>query len=998
MRGWKVWCWDDLWRAVREERGEGPSRLSTAAARAVLGEAIARARVDGALTEVAGVIDWPGFRRRLVARIAAWTRAERRPDGAPAGDDPTLRAQWAIFGRYRDLLVRLGAEDDDGFAAWASRTLLHDPPGAWKRPGQVVFLDPELHSRAAWRAVEFAEARARSVELTLAFDPEPALAEVYGEAAAIRKRLLARGFGETAVGPELWRPKGLRDVEHELFRADGHQRSRLTDPAGLFVLGAPEGEGTALVLARLVRRLLDHGTVPEEILILFRQWNEAADLVLETLRLWGLPAGAAKRRPLASFPSIAALRLAMSLPVDGWEAEPLIQLLRNGQVRPAWAAGFGPHALPAAASAIRSTRVFRGLPSLLAALDRGLTTTGRKASIQQARSVVNRLAESIGPLDQQRTWDEHAEQLRGLADELALGGPDEVALDHLWNALDDHGAVLAGLDRAGRRWSWTDFSREVASLAGEVLAPAAEVPPGSIRLAAVDDVAGARAERVILAGLGEGSFPTREAIDGRLVPVAADPTENDVEKEGEAGPGTQGGPSSLAFGREMLRFLRVVGAADSGLVLAYPTTDAQGQELLRAGFLDDLLGLFTREAAASPEFHESHRRFDPALAEWPDLAGSPADARVHAVARACLDRDFRSLAALAREARHRSVLDGVAAALRVADSRLQSRRFGVHDGHLEDPRAVAAILTRFGPDYTFSPSQLESFLFCPFQFFLRYVLKLEPVDERDELEEDYTERGSRVHRVLEQLERMLAQEPGERLERAEAVILGEMESIRDRGSEIDSGLDEIERRRLVRTVRRYVRQYEAYQAASGEARPVPHLFEVVFGLEEDDPQSYPGLTLGDGHATVRLQGKIDRIDLVSGAERSAFRVIDYKTGSCPSKKDVKEAIYLQLPLYALAVERVVLRPQEAVLHDVGYWGLASSGFKPIPLKNWECDRQALEEYVTAVVAQLRQGVFVVDSCKDDCTARCEYSSVCRVQQVRAAGKARENPPGLELGI
>src|SRR6266403_1555008 len=110
-------------------------------------------------------------------------------------------------------------------------------------------------------------------------------------------------------------------------------------------------------------------------------------------------------------------------------------------------------------------------------------------------------------------------------------------------------------------------------------------------------------------------------------------------------------------------------------------------------------------------------------------------------------------------------------AIRVADSRLQSAHFGGYDGRIGDVRAVQQIVTKFGPDYTFSPSQLESFLFCPFQFFMRYVLKLQPVDERDELEEDYTERGSRVHRVLEQLERMLAQEPGNRLERAEAVIV-----------------------------------------------------------------------------------------------------------------------------------------------------------------------------------------------------------------------------------
>jgi ATP-dependent helicase/nuclease subunit B len=448
----------------------------------------------------------------------------------------------------------------------------------------------------------------------------------------------------------------------------------------------------------------------------------------------------------------------------------------------------------------------------------------------------------------------------------------------------------------------------------------------------------------------------------------------------------------------MLRFVRVVGSADTGVVLAYPTSDPQGQELLRAGFLDDVLGLFTSEALAGPDVHESHRRFDPTLSDWPELAGSPANARVRAVARACTSGEFTDLRDLARQPRHRRILEGTAAAIRVADSRLQSARFGGFDGRIADVRAVQQIVTKFGPDYTFSPSQLESFLFCPFQFFMRYVLKLQPVDERDELEEDYTERGSRVHRVLEQLERMLAQEPGNRLERAEAVIVNEMNSEPNRGSDIDLGINEIEQRRLVRTIRRYVRQHEAYESSDRSGTPVPHLFEVVFGFEESDPQSYESLKLGEGDVMVRLQGKIDRIDLVSASSVPAYRVIDYKTGSCPSKTDVKDAIYLQLPLYALAVERIVLHHAAARLHDVGYWGLAADGFKSIALKNWESDREALERYVTGVVGQLRRGLFIVDSCKDDCVHRCEYGSVCRIRQVRSARKVRDDGPSLELKV
>src|SRR5436305_1788818 len=134
-----------------------------------------------------------------------------------AGDDPAIVAQWAVFGRYRAVLRQLEAEDADGFAAWASNILRHDPPASWKRPGLVAFLDPLPEARAAWRALETVAGRARSVELTLAYDPDPALGEVYVEAAEVRRRLLEWGFAEVAVAPEIWRPRGLRDVEREVF-------------------------------------------------------------------------------------------------------------------------------------------------------------------------------------------------------------------------------------------------------------------------------------------------------------------------------------------------------------------------------------------------------------------------------------------------------------------------------------------------------------------------------------------------------------------------------------------------------------------------------------------------------------------------------------------------------------------------------------------------------------------------------------------------------------
>ena len=64
----------------------------------------------------------------------------------------------------------------------------------------------------------------------------------------------------------------------------------------------------------------------------------------------------------------------------------------------------------------------------------------------------------------------------------------------------------------------------------------------------------------------------------------------------------------------------------------------------------------------------------------------------------------------------------------------------------------------FDANYRFSPSQLETYLSCPFQFFSKYVFDLKPVDDRDELDEDLTQKGSRIHDILENFETFVQQQ------------------------------------------------------------------------------------------------------------------------------------------------------------------------------------------------------------------------------------------------
>jgi ATP-dependent helicase/nuclease subunit B len=326
---------------------------------------------------------------------------------------------------------------------------------------------------------------------------------------------------------------------------------------------------------------------------------------------------------------------------------------------------------------------------------------------------------------------------------------------------------------------------------------------------------------------------------------------------------------------------------------------------------------------------------------------------------------------------------------------------------LTDPRAIRRISHDFGPGRpTFSPSQLESLAFCPFQFALRYVLKLEPADDHEELDDDSTARGSLIHRALERLHMLLRDEPHATIadrvaSDIEQVIAAVLEEERVPASDVDEGLRLIESERLRRTGRRYAEQFGRYAGNDG-AGAACESFEIGFG-KAGDP--YPGLVLGVEPEAVQFQGKIDRIDVLRDGDRTLFRVIDYKTGGCPSKLDIIQGRALQLPLYALAVERLELAGPGALPLDVGYWALKDRGYRRAQTmtdprgglrEDWERYRVALEAFILALVARLRGANFPVEPRTVDCTRFCEYLHVCRIGQVRSIGKVSVDVPTLEI--
>jgi ATP-dependent helicase/nuclease subunit B len=957
---------------------------------AVMAEAIETSRRAGRIEALSKILELPGYRRQLAARFAGWTRDERSFDAPPPGDSAVAAEEWAVFRNYREVLRQVGAEDPEGWDVWASTMLAKQPPPELRKPGQVVVIDPIGPDRPAWRLLDYCHQKARSMVVTLPFDHDPSLAELYACVDDARRQFLGWGFVEE---PERldgfsFRAAGLVAIERELFRSDSHERPaiRLDPSQGLKIVGGPKGEGVALLIAREVRALLDRGAHPDEILILVPRMDDEAGRIREALHAWGLPVEGESVGRLAKIAAVSALRLAMRLPVDGWEVATLVRLLRNGQIQRPDLDGASGCGRFEAASAIHATGIFRDRQSLEDALERDRDDPKKGRLAKVAARALRTLGEVIDSTVGPGPWPVQVDRARRLA--VALG-IEPTPLEPLWDALDDQGWVRdrLGVAIAEESLTWREFVAQVEATVAEVVVPPADPTPGAIRIEAVRDAEGARARFVILANLAERTFPAPEAID------------LEVTLEG---PATPAGRPDLAFSREMLRFARVSGSADERVILAFPTTDVNGEALLPAGFLDDLIRRLDEKA--SRECVERHARFDPVLMDHPDLARSSSDARVRAVALATLGEDDGPLRALATDPRHAEGLLGVADGFEVAHRRRVDREFGPYDGRLRDPRAIARIREEFGPDHPFSPSQLESFALCPFQFYQRYVLGLKVVDERRELDEDYAGRGSDVHDVLETIhEQAVAEgETDHLVERLNVLIethvrVG-LEAHEGKPSTVPQVLEEIGDRRTHKSLSRYVGQFRSYFERQ-QAGPKPHKFEVAFGQQDqngaESTNSLPHLTIGEADAVVRLQGKIDRIDLVRDEEGKVFfRVIDYKTGSSPSGQDVLAGLASQLPLYALAVEQLLFPDGGPEFGDAGYWSMPKDGFKAVRIKEWSDYRDRLMTFVVDLVSKLREGQFPIESQKKECHKYCDYHAACRVKEVRYTNKVWSGRPTL----
>ncbi len=1004
-------------------------RLSPVQQRLLLEEVAGRLAEAGRLSFFRPVLETRGFTEGLLGLLSELKRQQVTPAALArsllrqASDEPGAgdkdRQCVRLFAHYERELQRQNLLDFESRPARALDLLRR----GLVRPFQTVrtvlvdgFAD---FTAGQFQALQVLAGRVEEIWIALLEEQDTQRAELFLRSRATREQLqsrlsatvewLASGGREPPVDT---RPAGLAQLQRQLFLP-------LTllqpggDTAGISCIEAPGPVGEARLVARRIKSRLLEGTPAEQVVVALRDLGASAELLREVFEEYGLPVELEGIEPLTHNPAVAMLLRAVRLPDDDWPFGGVTSLLRNTYFRPSWPELAGCPEMPQHAEALlRLLGEPRGRDAYQSAVARWAEQQQPGLEDEQAeesrRRRIHELAQKCQPFLARffRAWNsapgraslgKHIGWLRSLADDLGISrsaGVDErnrAALACLWQELDcwRQRQPQAPVERR-------TFLRRLSALAAAAGLPRTPRSPGRVRILSAELARHLEVDHLFVMGLGERSFP-RPAGGPTLL------DDHDRLAYKKAGIDLPGSTDSTP--EEMLLFYQLVTRARRSLTLSYPAVDERGQDLLPSSFLTALLDCF------QPGTIPIERRRMLIEGYSRDRPLSPAEYRVASVSRrlrsGLVDPDIVA-GDIALPAALRANL---ADAVRLIHHRFRDRQPNAFDGLLRDPAILQELERRFGPERIISPTALEEYVACPFRFFLSSVLRLEPLEEpREEIE--VTRRGQALHRALARLHRRLHQEeihqPDDSLAaRTHAEIqLAVEEDIRRAPSLAARELWRLEGQRLLRRTADYAEQWKGFLKPWHEKGlgPKPHFFEIDFGLPADQAAtavSHGPLIIRDGALEVRISGRIDRVDLVELADGSVgFWIIDYKTGrsSHYTSKGLTEFRRLQLTLYALAVEEVLLAHRTARPLGLAYWLVVEDGPKVVlPAtrdqllwlnedRRWRAVREQLRTWVLTLVRNIRCGEFPLRPRDEDCTQTCHFGQTCRITQLRKVEK------------
>lgn len=885
----------------------------------------------GEIRHYAELRDKPGFIAALRNTIEEFKRARILPNDfshAVQGLEPRLGEIALVYSAYQDWLQTEGWADNEG-RGWLAALALESNPDLGTDTRLLAVSSFDEFNPTQLGVLSILAERARETLITLSGDlqrPErPAHQRFRRAQAALTDSL---GIQPEMMDSGSLLAPALVDTEKHLF--DSSQSSTEIPKSGIEFVEAqtrPAEARAALrwVKARIVRDVL----APGDVAVLARDLETYRPYLEEVAEEFGIPLRMVGGLPLAENPAVAALLALLSLPARDWPRRDVLE---------AWTSPYfdfpGRESAALLDEISRAAKVAKGQSQWQEAFD----LAKARQEMVDPESKVSRLSQqSLETLQSEfqdfidlltppgstsaREFVSFVENLIGedapLAeeDETAMrvvtcaranpstAGRDVAALQAFKDVL--RGLVLAESAIGEGTSMYADFFTD---LRRAVDAATYSLPAQvGILAASALDARGLSFQAAVLMGLSEGEFPKPEREDILL-------RERDRDNLRARGLPLE----TRLHGDEATLFYQAVTRARQKLLLTRPYLAEDGQPW-----------------EASPFWDEVRR-----------LNGSRPVVRVRAEA------GLTEAAEAASQVEWRESVQNldihIKNGVEALKARLAPQAAGRYEGELP------GLERRFGANYGWSASKLESYGTCPFEFFVAYALELEP---RQEPEEGFDVRvlGSMLHKILEDF--YGGMELGQA---AQAVFAAAPQDYGFRPTPWWELQKAELLKRLEETVAALAEVSQGYKPLALEAR---------FGMGQ------PSLVLQTEAGEVRLHGYIDRID---AAEDGTLRVMDYKTGGAViSAAHLHAGRRLQLPVYALAAQKALGLGQ---VTSGFYWHIQKAEASSLKLEKFEDGvNSAFAVAIAHVgrhVAGIRAGRFGPKPPAEGCPGYCPAANFC----------------------
>ena len=190
-----------------------------------------------------------------------------------------------------------------------------------------------------------------------------------------------------------------------------------------------------------------------------------------------------------------------------------------------------------------------------------------------------------------------------------------------------------------------------------------------------------------------------------------------------------------------------------------------------------------------------------------------------------------------------------------------------------------------------SPSALNTYISCPYQFYLQYVLGIRPKEEESVLFKSNT-KGSFVHHTMEHIYREYLHCDGKSLVR---ISPDEIEAVRTSEQRLDEALLAAYDSMNKEWMKDYPDEPNHYLPEHHRAENVEIKGFVKNILERDREDAKTGLYVYklehpyyfsvpiDGVGDIEVGGKVDRLDIYGSEGNQHLRIVDYKSGGYNDK-------------------------------------------------------------------------------------------------------------------